>query len=96
MKKQIRFKTFETNSSMCHSLQLMNKADYDELMTKEDSDEWAWSWWNKKWVRVDSEEYDEDYCTNSYFNEEADYEIKKFTTPSGDIVVGISYAMEDR
>lgn len=95
MKKQIRYNVFETNSSMCHSLQLMTKADYDELMAKEDSDDWAWSWWYKKWVKVDSEEYDED-CTNSYFYEEADYEIKEFTTPSGDIVVGISYAMEDR
>lgn len=95
MKRQIRYNVFETNSSMCHSLQLMSKADYDELMEKENSDDWAWSWWYKKWVRVDSEEYDED-CINSYFDEEADYEIKEFTTPSGDIVVGISCVKEDR
>ena len=95
MKKQIRFNVFETNSSMCHSLQLMTKADYEELLAKEESDDWAWNWENEKWVRVDSEEYDED-CTNSYFDEEADYEIEEFTTPSGDVVVGISYAMEDR
>ena len=95
MKRQIRYNVFETNSSMCHSLQLMSKADYDELMAKEDSDDWAWSWWYEKWVKVDSEEYDED-CTNSYFDEEADYEIKEFTTLNGDVVVGISYAKEDR
>lgn len=94
MKRQIRFSVFETNSSMSHSLQLMTKADYEELLAKEESDEWAWSWWDKKWVRVDSEEYDED-CTNSYFDEEADYEIEEFTTPSGDVVVGISRAKED-
>lgn len=95
MRKQIRFNVFETNSSMCHSLQLMTKADYDEFIAKDESDDWAWNWWNKKWVRVDSEEYDED-CTNSYFDEEADYEIEEFTTPNGDIVVGISCAKEDR
>ena len=95
MKRQIRYNVFETNSSMCHSLPLMNKVDYDAFMAKENSDDWAWNWENEKWVRVDSEEYDED-CTDSYFNEEADYAIEEFTTPSGDIVVGISYAMEDR
>lgn len=94
MKRQIRFSVFETNSSMSHSLQLMTKADYEELLAKEESDEWAWSWWDEKWVRVDSEEYDEG-CTNSYFDEEADYEIEEFTTPSGDVVVGISRAKED-
>ena len=95
MKRQIRYNVFEPNSSMCHSMQLMNEVDYDEFMAKENSDDWAWNWENEKWVRVDSEEYDED-CTDSYFNEEADYAIEEFTTPSGDIVVGISYAMEDR
>ena len=95
MKRQIRYNVFETNSSMCHSLQLMTKADYDEFIRKDESDEWVWSRWRKKWVKVNSDEYDED-CTNSYFDEEADYEIKEFTTPSGDIVVGISYAKEDR
>ena len=95
MKRQIRYNVFETNSSMCHSLQLMTKANYDEFIRKDESDEWVWSRWRKKWVKVDSDEYDED-CTNSYFDEEADYEIKEFTTPSGDIVVGISYAKEDR
>ena len=95
MKRQIRYNVFETNSSMCHSLQLMTKADYDEFIGKDESDEWVWSRWRKKWVKVNSDEYDED-CTNSYFDEEADYEIKEFTTPSGDIVVGISYAKEDR
>ena len=94
MKRQIRFSVFETNSSMSHSLQLMTKADYEELLAKEESDDWAWNWENEKWVRVDSEEYDED-CTNSYFDEEADYEIEEFTTPSGDVVVGISRAKED-
>ena len=95
MKRQIRYNVFETNSSMCHSLQLMTKADYDEFIIKDESDEWVWSRWRKKWVKVNSDEYDED-CTNSYFDEDADYEIKEFTTPSGDVVVGISYAKEDR
>ena len=94
MKRQLRFSVFETNSSMSHSLQLMTKADYEELLAKEESDEWAWSLCDEKLVRVDSKEYDED-CTNSYFDEEADYEIEEFTTPSGDVVVGISRAKEE-
>lgn len=94
MKRQIRFSVFETNSSMSHTLQLMTKADYEELLAKEESDEWAWHKWEEKWVKVDGDEYKEN-CCGSYYDEEADYEIEEFTTPSGDVVVGISRAKEN-
>lgn len=92
MKKQIRFGSFETNSSMTHSLQMMSKKDYEELLRYEKDDNWAWNFWYDKWVRVDSNEYD-DEC-GSYFDEEADYIIKEFTTERGDVVVAISKAKE--
>ena len=94
MKKQIRASVFETNSSMSHTLQMMSKKDYEEFMKHEEDEDWAWSFWHDKWVRVNSDEYDED-CDGSYFDEEADYNIEEFTTEHGDVVVAISKAKED-
>ena len=93
MKKQVRASVFETNSSMSHTLQMMSKKDYEEFMRYEEDEDWAWSFWYDKWVRVDSDEYDED-CDGSYFDEEADYNIEEFTTEHGDVVVAISKAKE--
>lgn len=96
MKVQYRFNTFETNSSLSHSLQLMSKAEFDDLMAKDESDDWVWDEWKEKWVNVNSAEFEScgDY-RDSYFDEEAYYEIEEYTTPSGEVVVGISRAKND-
>lgn len=95
MKKQIRFNVFETNSSMAHSLQIMSKEDYDEFMKYEEDDNWVWNDYYEVWrckdelTKSELEEY-----SDSFFDEEADYEIKEFTTKHGDTVVAISMAQE--
>lgn len=96
MKKQIRFNVFETNSSMMHTLQIMSKADYDKFMEYENNNDWVWDRDNEVWLNVN--DYDEDKladCTYTSFDEEAYYEIKKFTTEHGDEVVAISMAKEE-
>ena len=97
MKIQKRLSVFETNSSMSHTLQMMSKEEYDDLIEKDKSGIYAWDCDNEKWVDKNSEEYDEDdWCfRDSYFDEEADYEIEEYETPSGDVVVAISRAKED-
>lgn len=94
MKRQIRFNVFETNSSMSHSLQIMSKADFDKLMEFEDNNNWIWCECEEKWICADSDDV-ETCCRCSYFDEEADYEIKTFITEHGDEVVAISRAKED-
>lgn len=95
MKKQIRYGVFETNSSMSHALTIMSKADYNDLLKKDASDDWAWCSCYNKWVRKDSEDYEYGCCWDSFYDEEADYETKEFTTEHGDVVVAISRAKED-
>lgn len=96
MKKQIRCNVFETNSSMSHTLQMMSKADYNKFNEHEEDDEWAYCRCFNKWVRKDSDEYDEDCCCDTFYDEYADYAIEEFTTEHGDVVVAISMACEDR
>lgn len=96
MKKQIRYRVFETNSSMSHSLQMMSKKEYEEFMEHEEDEDWAWCSCYNKWVRKDSKDYEYGCCWDSFYNEEADYETKEFTTEHGDVVVAISMACEDR
>ena len=57
MKTQIRYKTFETNSSSQHTLTLMLKEDYlkqeRELDKKRYDPDWFWDTWNNKWISKD-------------------------------------------
>lgn len=96
MKYQIRRKVWETNSSLCHSLQLMSKEEYEDLCLKDESDDWVWDCWDDEWVNVNSDDYDEcgDY-EEHYFDDEAEYDIKEYTTSNGDVVVGISKVKQD-
>ncbi len=96
MKKQIRFSVFETNSSMIHTLQIMSKADYDKFMEYEENDDWVWDRCDEVWLnKNDYDDGELDDCDDSFFDEEADYEIQEFTTEHGDVVVAISRAKQD-
>lgn len=54
MKTQIRYKTFETNSSSQHTLTLMLKEDYlkqeREMDKKRYDPDWFWDTWNNEWI----------------------------------------------
>ena len=54
MKTQIRYKTFETNSSSQHTLTLMLKEDYlkqeRELDKKRYNPDWFWDTWCNEWI----------------------------------------------
>lgn len=100
MKKNIRYSVWETNSSLSHSLIIMSKDEYDTLMKMSEDDNYKWDTWDEKWVTAEKastvdDDWDEWRYRNSYFDEEADYEIEHYTTDHGDKVVAISYAKED-
>lgn len=100
MKKNIRYSVWETNSSLSHSLIIMSKDEYDTLMKMSEDDNYKWDTWDEKWVTAEKasvvdDDWDEWRYRDDYFDEEADYEIKLFTTEHGDQVVGISYAKEE-
>ena len=54
MKTQIRYKTFETNSSSQHTLTLMLKEDYlkqeREVDKKRYDPDWFWDTWGNEWI----------------------------------------------
>ena len=54
MKTQIRYKTFETNSSSQHTLTLMLKEDYlkqeREADKKRYNPDWFWDTWCNEWI----------------------------------------------
>lgn len=54
MKTQIRYKTFETNSSSQHTLTLMLKEDYlkqeREADKKRYNPDWFWDTWGNEWI----------------------------------------------
>lgn len=54
MKIQIRYKTFETNSSSQHTLTLMLKEDYlrqeQEADKKRYNPDWYWDTWGNEWI----------------------------------------------
>lgn len=54
MKIQIRYKTFETNSSSQHTLTLMLKEDYlrqeREADKKRYDPDWFWDTWSNEWI----------------------------------------------
>lgn len=57
MKTQIRYKTFETNSSSQHTLTLMLKEDYlkqeREADKKRCDPNWFWDTWGNRWISKD-------------------------------------------
>lgn len=57
MKTQIRYKTFETNSSSQHTLTLMLKKDYlkqeREADKKRYDPDWFWDTWGNRWIFKD-------------------------------------------
>ena len=93
MKMQIRFKTFETNSSNMNSLTVMTKAEYEEFMRKWSSDDWLWDSWEEKWVLENTIDREND-CDWRYWDdptdEHYDVETAEYTSPSGDELVALS------
>ena len=100
MKKNIRYSVWETNSSLSHSLMIMSEKEYRKLVEMCNDDNYKWDRCDEKWVHITDlteeqlEEEDWRY-RDDYFDEEAEYEVKFYTTEHGDKVVGISYAKED-
>lgn len=100
MRRNIRYGVWETNSSLSHSLIIMSKDEYDTLMKMDEDDNYKWDTWDEKWITAEKasivdDDWDEWRYRDSYFDEEAEYEVKFYTTEHGDKVVGISYAKED-
>lgn len=99
MRKNIRYSVWETNSSLSHSLIIMSKDEYDTIMKMSEDDNYKWDSCDEKWVNVQElteEQLERDWrYRDDYFDEEAEYEVKEYTTEHGDQVVGISYASED-
>lgn len=98
MKKNIRYGVWETNSSLSHSLIIMSKDEYDTLMKMSEDDNYTWDVIDRKWVstqKLTEKQLESWRYQDSYFDEEAEYEIEHYTTEHGDQVVGISYAKED-
>lgn len=93
MKRQIRFKTFETNSSNTNSLTVMTKAEYKEFVRKWDSDDWVWDAWHEKWILRDDMD-EEGYHEYRYYDDPTqgclELETKEYTSPSGDELVVVS------
>ena len=93
MKKQIRYKTFETNSSNMNSLTVMTKTEYEELMRKWNSDDWLWDCWEEKWVlasSIDRENDSEWRYWDDPTDEHYDVETAEYTSPSGDELIALS------
>ena len=99
MRRNIRYSVWETNSSLSHSLIIMSKKEYDTLMKMSEDDNYKWDSCDEKWVNVQElseEQLERDWrYRNDYFDEEAEYEVKEYTTEHGDKVVAISYAKEE-
>lgn len=95
MKKNIRYGVWETNSSLSHSLMIMSEKEYEKLIEMCNDDNYKWDVWDEKWVSTQGlteEELESWHYRDDYFDEEAEYEVKFYTTEHGDKVVAISYA----
>lgn len=98
MKKNIRYSVWETNSSLSHSLIIMSKEEFDKLSNLCKDDNYRWDREEEEWVKVENikeEDLDGWRFADTYFDEEAEYEIEHYTTEHGDKVVAISMAKED-
>lgn len=89
MKRQIRMGVFETNSSLCHSLSMCTKEQFEKWKNGE-------VWWDD-WHNVFTETKNEDCITYEEFNDLEYEEIfeKEYTTPNGETVVAFGYAGND-
>lgn len=95
MKTQIRYKTFETNSSSQHTLTLMLKEDYlkqeREADKKRYDPDWFWDTWNNEWISKN--DIIQEGRENSWFKK--DYEsgrwekTKDFTDLSDDEIFNL-------
>lgn len=78
MKTQIRYKTFETNSSSQHTLTLMLKEDHlkqeREADKKRYDSDWFWDTWNNEWVSKN----DIIQMAKDSFGFKCDYEIGRW------------------
>jgi hypothetical protein len=87
--KHVRMGVFETNSSSTHALVLGSKEEYDlfckgELAADIDSSRFV--------TPATNEEKDSgDWDGYQYMHKDVDWEHTEYTTPKGDIVVGISF-----
>lgn len=89
MRRQIRMGVFETNSSLCHSLSMCTKEQFEKWKNGE-------VWWDD-WNNVFTETKNEDCMTYEDFND-LEYEKifeEEYTTPNGETVVAFGYAGYD-
>lgn len=93
MKKQIRYNTFETNSSNVNTLTIMTKEEYEAYMKKWNSPEWVWDNWEDEWVLDADKDEDGDERWRYSDNPSGDYyevETEEYTTKHGDEIVVVS------
>lgn len=90
MKRQIRMGVWETNSSLCHSLTMCTKEQFEKWKNGE-------IWWNR-WDEVFTPtDKDEDCITYEEFKELEYEEVfeQEYTTPNGEIVIAFGYSGYD-
>ena len=92
MKKQIRYNTFETNSSNVNTLTIMTKDEYEDYMEKWKSEEWMWDSWHDAWVFASARDFN---CKDRYYDNPIcdwgyDVETENYTTKHGDEIVAVS------
>lgn len=95
MKKHIRFRVWETNSSSVNTLTIMTAKEYKEYMDKWLSDDWVWDNYDEEWVRVEDIENNDNryrYTDNPLGDEwcSLEKETATYTTEHGDKIVAVS------
>lgn len=101
MKKQIRRRVFETNSSSVHSLTMCMESEFNKWV----AGELVWSRWEDELVPITDEikksieEDEREYLTYEQFNDYdyIDYETFEYsyTTPNGETVKSFGYYGHD-
>ena len=101
MKRQIRRRVFETNSSSVHSLTMCMESDFNKWV----AGELVWSRWGDELVPITDEikksmeEDEREYLTYEQFNDYdyIDYETfeDSYTTPNGETVKSFGYYGHD-
>ena len=94
MKKQIRYNTFETNSSNVNTLTIMTKEEYEAYMKKWNSPDWLWDrrkdcWVYYKDILDEKYRYSTNPCEADYWNY-YEKETATYTTEHGDEIVAVS------
>lgn len=93
MKKQIRYNTFETNSSNVNTLTIMTKEEYKDYIEKWNDPSWVWDCVNETWVNVNESKEYEEFPEEFWDNPCGDYyekETTKYITEHGDEIVVVS------